>query len=57
MIDPTKTVTGDLIPDAAEWQDTEANLQLASQWQLRRLRSSLELQHLSQLAKRTFPAS
>jgi peptide/nickel transport system permease protein len=35
MIDPTKTVTGDLIPDAAaEWRDTEASLQLASQWKL-----------------------
>ena len=35
MIDQTKLVTGDLIPDAAaEWQDTEASLQLASQWKL-----------------------
>jgi len=35
MRDPTKTVTGDIIPDAAaDWQDTEASLQLASQWRL-----------------------
>jgi peptide/nickel transport system permease protein len=34
MIDPTKTVTGDLIPDAAEWRDTEDSLHLASQWRL-----------------------
>jgi len=35
MIDPTKTVTGDIIPGAAAaWHDTEASLQLASQWKL-----------------------
>ncbi len=34
MIDPTKIVTGDVIPEANEPRDAEASLQLASQWRL-----------------------